>query len=103
MSSDEIVSFSLEVNVEEAYTELRKLQTVLYRSLDIARKLGLPDDISEMASKIQRLIAITNQLRLALIALSVASGPLGWALALVGTAGAFVSAGSFFDNEMRGR
>ena len=101
--SAETVSFSLEVNIEEALTSLRKLQTILYRTLAIIRRLGLPEDVNDAVMKIQMLIAIANQLRLAFIALSVASGPLGWALAGVGVAASFVAAGSFFEGEMRGR
>ena len=86
MSMDQTVSFSLEVNVEHAETELRRLQTVLYRSLGLLGRMGLPENINELISYVQRVIAVVNQLRLAVLALQAASGPIGWALAGIGLA-----------------
>jgi len=91
MSMDETVSFSLEVNVEKAFQNIRRLQTVLYRSISLARRLGLPEDIEEGIVRVQSLIAYLNALRLALIAVHMASGPIGWALAGIGIAGVAVS------------
>lgn len=85
MSSEE-VSFTLQLTVDQAVTELRKFQTFLYRSIALAKRLGLPEDLDEMATKIQRITMLFNQARLAAIAFQAASGPLGWALAGVGMA-----------------
>jgi len=79
---DEGVSFSLEVNVEKAYTEVRRLQTALYRSLDLAARLTGDENLERGIRTMQRAIAIANQLRLALIALQAArmaaGDPLAW-------------------------
>jgi len=83
---DHRVSFSLEINVEEAYEDLRRIQTALYRTFSILRRMGLPEDISQGIMLVQRLISTLNQLRLTMIALQAASGPLGWWLALTGLA-----------------
>jgi len=98
---DETVSFSLEVNVEKAYEEIRKLQTVLYRTLSLMSRLGMPEDVEKGIALAQRLIATINALRLAIIALQTASGPIGWALALVGLAGAGASYVDTIEMGMR--
>lgn len=91
MSIDERVSFSLEINVEPTYQELRRLETLLYRTLGLLRRAGLPEDIEKGIAFVQRLIATLNALRLAIIALQAASGPIGWGLAAVGIGAALFS------------
>ena len=78
---DHKVSFSLEVNVDEAYRNIRRLQTLLYRTLSLLRRIGLPEEVDAAIMQIQRFIALMNMLRLTLIAFETASGPLGWAMA----------------------
>lgn len=96
MSIDETVSFSLEINVEKAYEDLRRYQTLLYRGLGLVRRLtGGDENLEHAISLMQRAIAITNQLRLAMIALHAASGPVGWALALVGLGTAALNLNDF--------
>lgn len=84
MIRDEGVSFSLEVNVEKAYEEVRRLQTVLYRSLGLAARLTGDENLIRGIRTMQRAIAIANQLRLALLALQAArmaaGDPLAWAM-----------------------
>lgn len=105
MSIDETVSFSLEVNVEEAMTNLRRALTLLYRTLGLMRRLGLSENMEFAVTTMQRTIAVMNQLRLAALALQAASGPIGWALAAVGIAGTVVSGvdlGNNIYDGMRG-
>ena len=83
---DHQISFSLEINVEEAYENLRRVQTALFRTFSILRRMGLPEDVTRGLELVQRLISTLNQLRLTMIALEAASGPLGWWLALTGLA-----------------
>lgn len=82
---DHTVSFSLEVNVEKAAVDVRRLQTVLYRTLGLAIRLTGNDNLEEGMRTMQRAIAIANQLRLAyasLQAVRMAAGdPLAWAMA----------------------
>ena len=91
--SDEAVSFSLEVNVEEAFIEMRKLNTVIYRTLGLLSKMG-GSDFKQSIAQVQRLIALLNQARLAVTALHAAmylgAGPLGWALAGVAIGGVVI-------------
>ena len=80
---DEGVSFSLEVNVEPAHTQIRKLQMVLFRTLGLMRRMGLPPQLDRAIAGLQRFIAMVNQARLALAAFQTArmaaGDPLAWA------------------------
>ena len=99
MSEDHTVSFSLEVNVEKAYEDVRRLQTALSRSLSFVRRLSGSESLDEMISKCQRAIAIANQLRLALAALQaarLASGdPIAWIMTGIAGAEALISGAEF--------
>lgn len=99
---DETVSFSLEINVKPTYEDIRKVQTVVYRYISLMRRLGLPENVDDAIEKMQRLIMISNQLRLSFIALQAASGPVGWALALAGLAGTALTTGEFLYDVTRG-
>ena len=101
-SEDHTVSFSLEINVEKAYTNMRKLQTILYRALGLFRRLGLPENIDHAIVRMQRFIALLNQARLATIALSAASGQYGWAIAGIGLAATVVSTNDLMYDLSRG-
>jgi len=96
LSEDAIVSFSLEVNVEKAAEDLRKIQTIAYRVAGLLRRTGLlPKQIDDYMMKLQRAIMLMNQARLAAIAFHAAAGPIGWALAGVGFATLALDAGDF--------
>ena len=101
MSSEE-VSFTFQLTVDEAVTELRRIQTVAYQYLALARRLGLPDEIDAQVVKVQRLIMLLNSARLAAIALHAASGPVGWALAGVGLVATGLTAYEMAEYELRG-
>lgn len=97
------VSFSLQVNVEDTLAEIRRLQTVLYRSLSLLQRLGLPEDVEKGIIFVRRMIAVLNELRLAILAVQAASGPIGWALALLGLAGAGFSYADMIESGMNTR
>jgi hypothetical protein len=82
--TDETVSFSLEINTEEAMVELRKVQTAIFRVLGLLRKHFGDDDFDAIMNNLMKLLTLVNQIRLAVIALEIASGPVGWLLAGVG-------------------
>ena len=90
--SEETVTFNLELNVEQAISEVRRLQTLLYRTISLLRRLGLPEDVNAVITRIQRLIMVVRLLHTALVSLQAATGPYGIALALVGLGTAAVTA-----------
>jgi len=94
MSEEETVTFNLEINVEQTYSELRKAELVLYRYLSLARRAGLPEDLSRALGFIQRQIMFVRMLTTAIIALNLAMSTgsyAGVALALGGFAAAGLS------------
>jgi hypothetical protein len=100
--SEETVTFNLELNVEQAIDNARRLELLLYRSIALLGRLGLPENIDQAISKVQRLIMTIRLLHTAMIALEAASGPIGWALALVGVASALLSTGDLIYDVTRG-
>lgn len=54
--------------------------------------MGLPDDADAAIAKVQRLTTMLLTLRATLLAVQVAAGPVGWAIALVGAGGTIITA-----------
>jgi len=102
MSEAYPVSFDLEINVEETYADIRKVQMVLYRTLGLLRRFGVGEDVEKNIIKLQRLIMIMNQARLTMIALQAGSVPIGWAMLGVSVGTAVFSAGDFFMDVTNG-
>jgi hypothetical protein len=100
---DETVSFSLEINLDHAEREVRRLQTVLYRSLDLVQRACGSTEFGKFIRAAQKVIVMANRLRLALLALQaarMASGdPFAWALAGI----SFAEVGVDVATEMDGR
>ena len=95
------VSFSLEVNIEKAYENIRKYQTALYRTLDIMRQLGLPSNVDAAMSKLQQIISLANTARLTLHQLQIAQAGtpgVGWVLAAIGLISTLSTAGSMIED-----
>lgn len=80
----------------------RQFEQILLRSLILTRRMGIDDDLSNAAMQIQRMIMLTNQLRLAMIALETAAGPVGWGLAGLGLAVTAFSYADFLTYDSRG-
>lgn len=80
---EEDVSFSLEVNVEKAYEESRRLLTLLYRIAGMVQKLTGSPELDALMSKAIRTIAAINRVRLMIALFETSLGPIGWALAAV--------------------
>lgn len=84
MSEEETLLFNILIDVEKPATQMRQLYALVSRVLTLMKRLGLPPDIEEAIRVAQRLISTANTLRVSLLALETASGPLGWTLAIVG-------------------
>ncbi len=101
--SEETVTWNLDINVTQAQSELRKVEFLLFRTLGILNRLGLPEDIQKGIAELQRLIMIVRLTHTALIALQTASGPIGWAMAGLSVATLTISAAEEFRyDETRG-
>jgi len=109
MSEREEMVFDVRVDgIETAKAQMASLQqqltqtlTLLYGVLGILRELGLPDEMEKVITTVMRLISVVNMLRASLMALHAASGPYGWAMAMIGFVGTTVTLASTFEMEMR--
>lgn len=93
----------LDVTTQKLSVSLRQEITLLASSLALTRRMGLSEDINEGIARIQRLITTLNALRVSILAVQAASGPIGWGLAAVGIAASFVSVVDLIESETRGR
>jgi len=70
----------LERKLENARKEWRSYQSVMMGSMNIARRMGLPENIDDGMRKVQRAIILFNQARIAANLFWTATGPVGWAM-----------------------
>lgn len=96
------------VDQRDEVTQLRlnmmDLYTLLTQSLGLLQRMGLGEDMTKIISTLQRTIMLLNQMRVAIHALELSSGPVGWALFGVSMASAALTLNSFMvslDGEAR--
>ena len=84
------------VDIQKLTVSFQELEQIVLRSLILTRRMGLPDDVSSAINDLQRMVLNTNQLRIAMEALTAATlaNPLGLALAGLGIA---ITAFSYAD------
>ena len=102
MSETEI-QYSLTVNTEMTYSEVRKLETVIVRVLGYIKEMsGGNPDLIKAIEVIQRTILALRSLQLAIRAVQLSSGPIGWIYAGTTIIAAGISGYSIID-EITGR
>lgn len=94
----EEVQWSLTVNTELTYSEVRKLETVLMRVLGYLRQFSGNENLNETIMLIQRTITAIHSLQMAIRALQMASGPVGWAYAATSVVAAGLSGYSIYES-----
>lgn len=94
------ITYNLRVDTTKTARDLLKVQTLLYGTLGILHRLGLPEPIDAAIIKIQRLISTLNMLRMSLIAVEAAAGPVGWAMAGISVAGTVLTIGDTLEMGM---
>ena len=98
MSSTEI-EYTLTVNTEMARSEMRKLETTIQRILgDIRRLSGGNESIDAVTMKLQEAVTAYRAWQLAITALNMATGPIGWVYAGTAVIGAAFATGSFLNS-----
>jgi hypothetical protein len=101
MSEQQTVSFSLELDIANSYSEIRKLELVLYRTVALLNRLGMSENMKHGIQDIMRMIATIRMLHRALQTLhaaytaGMAANPLTWPLAILGIVTAVASASDF--------
>ena len=91
--SEETVTFNLEINVEQAFSTVRKLELIAYRTINLLRRMGLPENVDDAIAKVQRFIMTVRLAHSAILAFEAASGPIGWIMAGLGIAATVLTAG----------
>lgn len=81
--SEETVTFNLELNVEHALSDIRRFETLMFRTLGLVRRLCGDETIDAAINKVQQFVMVVRLAHSAWIAFSLATGPLGWAMAIV--------------------
>lgn len=99
MSEEQTVTFNLELNVERALSNVRQLESVFFRALSLAQRLGLPEDIEQGIQKVQRMVMMLRLLHTTMIMVEAAT-PYGWAMALISVAGVSITAAEMTHEVM---
>jgi len=89
--SQQEVEYLLTVDIENASDNLRRLESLLMRTLSYVRRLSGNEDLDAAIMQIQKFI---TTLRLAIAtakAFEMASGPIGWLTAIVGAVGVAIN------------
>jgi hypothetical protein len=86
-------------DIDEVRISLTEIRHLTMDFLYLARSMGLEGPILEMVSKINHLIMAINHLRVSILMLEAASGPVGWAFAAIGLAQAGVYGLMTLSNE----
>ncbi len=85
------IQYSLTVNTEIAYRDVRKLEISLMRILGYIQRLAPNDpNLDKLINTMQSAIMTMRSMQIALLAVQAAAGPVGWLYA--GTA---IAAGAF--------
>jgi hypothetical protein len=105
MSETESVTFNLELNVEQPFNNVRRLETAFYRVLSLIRRLGLPENIDNAIMKVQKLTMVVRLLHSSINALTY-STPYGFLMSLISIVGTSLTVGemtSEYMGELQGR
>jgi len=98
MSTEETVTFNLELNVEQPLSQVRRLETLLFRTVRLIRRLTGNESLDDALYKVQRFIMVVRLAHSAYIAFQAATGPIGWAMAIIAGLTAAASASDFMTS-----
>ncbi len=89
---DNTIQYVLQVETENSYTTIRKLEVTFMRLLTIVEKFSGGDpNIRNMINILQKSIMWVKQLQMTIHAFELAVGPIGWLYAAVSGAMLFVT------------
>jgi uncharacterized protein YaaW (UPF0174 family) len=96
LSADAGIQYALTVNTEMAYSDIRKLETVLIRCLGYAEQLTGDPNLRKGLNTIQQTIVALRTLQQVMRMTMATSGPIGWAMLLTSA----VATGASFGTIM---
>jgi hypothetical protein len=88
VSVNQQIEFSLALNAEMSYNELRKLETSLVRILSMVSRFTGGENITRAIRTVERMIMTLRTLQIAIRAVEMAAGPIGWLYAATTVAAA---------------
>jgi uncharacterized protein YaaW (UPF0174 family) len=91
MSNEQQLTFSLLLDMDVGYSEVRKLEATIYRALHLMNMLGLGQNVNQVVAAIQKIVMNLRMAQATIHAFEVAAGPIGWAYFGVSAAGFAVS------------
>jgi hypothetical protein len=90
MSEYHEIQYSLMLNAEMTYGELRKVEITMIRILSYIKRFCGDENIDKAIKKIEAVIMACRAAQIAIRALEAAEGPIGWAYAATTTVGAVI-------------
>lgn len=81
------ITYNFDVDVEGMEIGLLRISAALYGIIGILRRMGLPEDVDAVVTRLQRVISMLIMLRTSYMLAMAATGPVGWAMAGVGIVG----------------
>jgi hypothetical protein len=98
LSNSTAIQYTLTVNTELSRSEIRKLETVLMRTLNYIQLFtGGNTDINKAINMAQAAITTFRSLQIAIRAAQLASGPIGWAYMGISLAAVAMSGYSMYE------
>ena len=92
------IQYTLTVLTQEIENNTRKLETSLIRIMSYLQRLSGDTNIDNFLGMVQKAIITVRTLQLALTALSVASGPVGWLYAGTSAVAAGISGYTLYES-----
>lgn len=80
----------LEAKAKTTGVSFAELYNVIQDVFSLSQRMGLPEDIAQMISAMQRMIVVANSLRIAILALQTTT-PIGLAVAGLGLATSLIT------------
>lgn len=93
--SDVEIQYSLTINTELAYSDIRKLEITLMRVLGYLKTMIGDERIDRAIMKVQQFISVLRVAQIAMRAFEAATGPVGWAYAATTLVAVAITAGEF--------
>ena len=92
-----MVQYGLSVNTEVAMSDIRKLEISLIRVLGYAQRLTGDENLQKGIKTIQSAITALRTLQITIRQTEMATGPIGWLLALTSAVNSGLSIGEAFS------
>lgn len=102
VATEQTVDYVLTVNTEMSYGELRKLEMSLMRIMYLVERFSGNQDLNKMLKYIQEAIVAMRSLQIAMRAVEMAEGPIGWLYAGVSIVAAATTIGTDVYDGCRG-